>query len=155
MTILYDISAVENALVLGTSNKSELLLGYSTLWGDMASALNPLGDLYKTHIYQLSEHLGLPEPIAGKKPSADLWEGQTDEDELGFTYYDIDKLLYALIDLRYSPDEAIAAGFSELFVERAYEMIRRSQFKRMTPLICKISHRTVGKDFRYLRDWGT
>ncbi len=155
MTILYDISAVEDALVLGTSNKSELLLGYSTLWGDMASALNPLGDLYKTHIYQLSEFLGLPESITDKKPSADLWEGQTDEDDLGFSYFDVDKLLYALIDLRYSPDEAIAAGFSEHFVERAYEMIRLSQFKRMTPLICKISHRTVGKDFRYLRDWGT
>lgn len=155
MTILYDISAVEDALVLGTSNKSELLLGYSTLWGDMASALNPLGDLYKTHVYQLSDHLGLPESIAAKKPSADLWEGQTDEDELGFSYYDVDKLLYALIDMRYTPDEAIAAGFSEHFVERTYEMIRQSQFKRMTPLICKISHRTVGTDFRYLRDWGT
>lgn len=155
MTILYDISAVEDALVLGTSNKSELLLGYSTLWGDMASALNPLGDLYKTHVYQLSDHLGLPESIASKKPSADLWEGQTDEDELGFSYYDVDKLLYTLIDMRYTPDEAIAAGFSEHFVERAYEMIRQSQFKRMTPLICKISHRTVGTDFRYLRDWGT
>jgi NAD+ synthase len=154
MTILYDISAVENALVLGTSNKTELLLGYSTLWGDMASALNPLGDLYKTHIYQLSNFLGLPKQITDKKPSADLWEGQTDESELGFTYFDVDKLLYTLIDMRYSPDEAIAAGFDERFVERVYEMIRRSQFKRMTPLICKISHRTVGKDFRYLRDWG-
>ena len=92
MTILYDISAVEDALVLGTSNKSELLLGYSTLWGDMASALNPLGDLYKTHVYQLSDHLGLPESITAKKPSADLWEGQTDEDELGFSYYDVDRV---------------------------------------------------------------
>ena len=103
-------------------------------------------------ISSIARHL--PEPITDKKPSADLWEGQTDEDELGFSYFDVDKLLYALIDLRYSPDEAIAAGFSEHFVERAYEMVRRSQFKRMTPLICKISHRTVGKDFRYLRDWG-
>jgi NAD+ synthase len=98
--------------------------------------------------------MGLPEPIVNKEPSADLWTGQTDEGELGFSYFDVDKLLYALIDLRYSPDEAIAAGFSEAFVERVYEMIRRSQFKRSTPLICKISHRTVGKDFRYLRDWG-
>jgi NAD+ synthase len=155
MTILYDISALEGALVLGTSNKSELLLGYSTLWGDMASALNPLGDLYKTHVYELSRHLKIPEVISGKQPSADLWEGQTDEGELGFTYYDVDKLLYALIDLRYTPEEAIASGFDEAFVERVYEMIRRSQFKRMTPLICKISHRTLGTDFRYLRDWGS
>ncbi len=154
MTILYDISAVENALVLGTSNKSELLLGYSTLWGDMASALNPIGDLYKTHVYQLSKFLDIPEAIASKKPSADLWEGQTDESELGFTYFDVDKLLYVFFDLRYSPDDAIAVGFDEAFVERVYEMVRRSQFKRMSPLICKISHRTVGKDFRYLRDWG-
>ena len=155
MTILYDISAIEDALVLGTSNKSELLLGYSTLWGDMASALNPLGDLFKTHVFQLSDHLGLPKSITVKKPSADLWEGQTDEDELGFSYFDVDKLLYTLIDMRYTPDEAIAAGFSEHFVERIYEMIRQSQFKRGTPIICKISHRTVGTDFRYLRDWGT
>ena len=155
MTILYDISAVENALVVGTSNKSEILLGYSTLWGDMASAINPLGDLYKTHIYQLAKFMALPEPIVNKKPSADLWVGQTDEADLGFSYFEVDKLLYALIDLRYSPDETIAAGFNEAFVERVYEMIRKSQFKRSTPVICKISHRTVGKDFRYLRDWGT
>ncbi len=154
MTILYDISAVENALVLGTSNKSELLLGYSTLWGDMASAINPLGDLYKTHIYQLARYMELPESIVSKDPSADLWAGQTDESELGFSYFDVDKLLYALIDLRYTPDEAIAAGFPEAFVARVYEMVRKSQFKRSIPIICKISHRTLGKDFRYLRDWG-
>lgn len=154
MSILYDQSAQEKALVLGTSNKSELLLGYSTLFGDMASALNPLGDLYKTQVYELSKYLSLPESVVEKMPSADLWEGQTDEKELGFSYFDVDKIFYLLVDCRYTASEIIQLGYDETFVNRVYAMIRNSQFKRESPLIAKLSHRTIGKDFRYLRDWG-
>ncbi len=154
MSILYDQSAVENALVLGTSNKSELLLGYSTLFGDMASALNPLGDLYKTQVFELSQYLSLPESVVEKMPSADLWEGQTDEKELGFSYFDVDKIFYLLVDCRYRASEIIELGYDERFVNRVYAMIRNSQFKRESPIIAKLSHRTIGKDFRYLRDWG-
>src|SRR5204862_4309653 len=110
MTILYDQSARWQALVLGTSNKTELLLGYGTLHGDMASALNPLGDLYKTQVWALSEHVGVPPPIIEKQPSADLWQGQTDEHELGFEYRTVDRLLYLMVDERYEDEELMAAG---------------------------------------------
>jgi NAD+ synthase len=129
MIVLYDRSETFKGLVVGTGNKTELLLGYTTLWGDSASALNPLGDLYKTQIRQLSRAMGIPNEIIDKPPSADLWSGQTDEGELGFTYEEVDRLLYLLVD--------------------------RSQFKRMLPPIAKVSNRTVGYDFLYLRDWGT
>jgi len=154
MSILYDQSVTQNALVLGTSNKSELLLGYSTLFGDMACALNPIGDLYKTQVYELARYLGLPQNVVNKVPSADLWAGQTDEAELGFSYFDVDEVLYLLVDKRYRASEVIQMGYDEKFVNRVTEMIRNSQFKRTTPIIAKISHRTIGKDFRYLRDWG-
>jgi NAD+ synthase len=154
MTILYDHSARWNALVLGTSNKTELLLGYGTLYGDMASALNPLGDLYKTQVWDLAEAVGVPEVIVGKKPSADLWEGQTDEAELGFSYREVDRLLYLMVDERYSGAELIAAGFSEPFVEEITRRIMNSQFKRRLPVIAKVSQRTIDRDFRYARDWG-
>src|SRR3990172_6591053 len=117
MTILYDHSARWNALVLGTSNKTELLLGYGTLYGDMASAVNPLGDLYKTQVWALAEAVGVPEVIVRKQPSADLWAGQTDEGELGFSYREVDKLLYLMVDERYAKPELVAAGFSEKFVD--------------------------------------
>jgi NAD+ synthase len=155
MIVLYDRSAGANALVVGTGNKTEILLGYTTLYGDSASALNPLGDLYKTQVRQLSRHLGLPQPILDKAPSADLWAGQTDEGELGFTYARVDQLLYLLVDQRYRPEECVAAGFEAGFVRAVIERIRRNQFKRMLPLIAKLSNRTVGYDFLYLRDWGT
>jgi len=113
MTILFDHSAKLKALVLGTSNKTELLLGYGTLYGDMASAINPLGDLYKTQVRQLARHMGVPEVIVQKKPSADLWAGQTDEAELGFSYREVDELLYLMVDLRYSREELTAAGAIE------------------------------------------
>jgi NAD+ synthase len=154
MSVLYDQSALRNALVIGTSNKSELLLGYSTLFGDMASALNPLGDLYKTQVFELSRYLGVPESIVSKLPSADLWAGQTDEQELGFSYFDVDEILYLLVDKRFRAKEIIDLGYDEKFVTRVYEMIKNSQFKRTIPIIAKLSHRTIGKDFRYLRDWG-
>jgi len=155
MIVWYDRSAAFNGLVIGTSNKTEILLGYSTLFGDSASALNPLGDLYKTQVRQLARAVGVPLPIIDKVPSADLWEGQTDEGELGFTYERVDQLLYLLVDQRYRRDEAIAAGFEPPFVDRVLATIRRNQFKRMPPLIAKLSNRTVGYDFLYLRDWET
>jgi len=155
MIVLYDKSEAFEGLVVGTSNKTEILLGYTTLWGDSASALNPIGDLYKTQVRQLSRAMGVPNEIIAKAPSADLWSGQTDEGELGFTYEEIDKLLYLLVDQRYSPAECVQAGFDQAFVEQVVTRIRRSQFKRMLPPIAKVSNRTVGYDFLYLRDWGT
>jgi NAD+ synthase len=154
MSILYDHSARWQALVLGTSNKTELLLGYGTLHGDMASAVNPLGDLYKTQVWALAAHVGVPPEIVHKQPTADLWAGQTDEAELGFGYREVDQLLYCMVDLRYSRAELLAAGFPEAFVRRVSEMVRNSQFKRRLPIIAKVSQRTIDRDFRYARDWG-
>jgi len=154
MTILYDHSARWNALVLGTSNKTELLLGYGTLYGDMASAINPLGDLYKTQIWALAEAVGVPEVIVQKQPSADLWAGQTDEGELGFSYREVDKLLYLMVDERYSRPELVTAGFPEKFIDEVTLRIMNSQFKRRLPVIAKVSQRTIDRDFRYARDWG-
>lgn len=155
MIVLYDQSEVFKGLIIGTSNKTEILLGYTTMWGDMASALNPIGDLYKTQVRQLSRALGIPPAIVDKAPSADLWVGQTDEAELGFTYEEVDKLLYLLIDQRFSPQECVEEGYDEKFVNSVMTRIRRNQFKRMMPPIAKLSNRTIGYDFLYLRDWGT
>ena len=155
MIVLYDRSAAFQGLVVGTGNKTEILLGYSTLFGDSACALNPLGDLYKTQVRQLSQALGVPSSVMDKPPSADLWSGQTDEGELGFTYAEVDQLLYLLVDQRYTPAECVAAGFAEPFVRAVVERIKRNQFKRILPPIAKLSNRTVGYDFLYLRDWGT
>lgn len=154
MIVLYDQSVAFQGLVAGTSNKTEILLGYSTQWGDSASALNPIGDLYKHQIYQLSRHLGVPSPILDKAPSADLFEGQTDEGELGFTYADADRLLYWMVDERLTEEELVARGFELAFVRRIAARIAATQFKRVMPLIAKLSLRTINQDFRYLRDWG-
>jgi NAD+ synthase len=154
MIVLYDQSAVWKGLPVGTSNKTELLLGYGTLFGDMASAVNPLGDLYKTQVRQLAVAVGVPQPIIDKPPSADLWAGQTDEGEMGLTYEEVDRLLYLLVDERYSLDEAVEAGFAREFVQRVWKLVRVNSFKRRPPLIAKVSTRTIGVDFRYLRDWG-
>jgi NAD+ synthase len=155
MIVLYDQSVAFNGLAVGTGNKTEILLGYSTIYGDAACALNPIGDLYKTQVRELSAALGVPEPLISKPPSADLWLGQTDEDELGFTYADVDPLLYLLVDERYRPEECIEAGFAENFVRAVVERIRRNHFKRVLPPVAKLSNRTIGYDFLYLRDWGT
>ncbi len=116
---------------------------------------NPIGDLYKTQVRQLASALGVPQAIVDKPPSADLWPGQTDEGELGFTYEEVDRLLYLLVDERYRPEECLQSGFKPEFVERVIERIQRSHFKRIVPPIAKLSNRTVGYDFLYLRDWGT
>ena len=153
MTILYDLSMAESAMVLGTSNKTELLLGYSTLWGDSASAVNPIGDLYKTQVRQIARELRVAAEVMEKAPSADLWEGQTDEDELGFSYEKVDAFLSLYVDRRQRVAQLISAGFEPEFVERVRGLLRRSQFKRKLPVIIKISGRTVDKDFLYPRDW--
>ena len=155
MITWYDQSVEFKGLVLGTGNKTEILLGYSTIFGDAAYALNPNGDLYKVQLRQLARDMGIPQPILDKPPSADLWLGQTDEGELGFTYEEVDKLLYLLVDRRYSPQECVEAGFKKPFVDAVLERVRKNQFKRMMPLIAKLSNRTVSYDFLYLRDWGT
>ena len=155
MIILFDQSEAFKGLVLGTGNKTEILLGYSTLYGDSACALNPIGDLYKTQVRQLSRAMGVPAAVIEKAPSADLWLGQTDEGELGFTYEEVDKLLFLLIDQRYTPEECVESGFPVDFVKTVIQRVRRNQFKRVLPPIAKVSNRTVGYDFLYLRDWGT
>ncbi len=155
MIVLYDQSVAFNGLVIGTGNKTEILLGYSTIFGDAACALNPMGDLYKTQARQLAKAMGVPREIIEKAPTADLWAGQTDEGELGYTYAEVDRLLFLLIDQRYTPPECVAAGFKEQFVHSVVERVRKNQFKRVLPPVAKLSNRTIGYDFLYLRDWGT
>ncbi len=154
MTILYDHSASLGALVVGTSNKTELLLGYGTLFGDMASAVNPIGDLFKIQVRQISRDVGVPREVIEKPPSADLWVGQTDEEELGLTYEEVDAVLHYIIDLRYDREEILETGFSAEVVDGIQRLIQRSQYKRRLPLIAKVSQRTIDRDFRYARDWG-
>jgi len=153
MIVLYDRSAAFNGLVVGTGNKTEILLGYSTLFGDSASAFNPIGDLYKAQVRQLSRALGVPDVIIDKAPTADLWEGQTDEGEFGFTYAEVDQLLYLLIDEQNTPDECIQAGFDKKFVATVVKRIQRSYFKRALPPIARVTSRTISYDFPHLRDW--
>lgn len=153
MVYLYDISARDRSLVIGTSNKTELLLGYGTLFGDMASAVNPVGDLYKTQLRGLARHLDIPEPLLSKSPSADLWEGQSDEADLGFSYEEVDCLLYMMLEKRMDRQTILREGISPAFYDRVRAMVVRNQYKRMMPVIAKISSRTPGIDFRYARDW--
>lgn len=155
MVTLYDRSARDGALVLGTSNKTELLLGYGTQHGDMASALNPIGDLYKSQVRALSAHLGVPAAILERAPSADLWEGQTDEQELGATYDALDALLHRMVDRRYSRARLLELGFDAGFVDRIAERVRRNHYKRRPPVIAKLANRTINLDWRYARDWGS
>jgi len=154
MSILYDQSMAQRALVLGTSNKTELLLGYGTLFGDMASALNPIGDLYKTQVFELARALDLPQSVLTKPPSADLWAGQSDEEELGIRYAVVDQILHLLVDQRRSRPEVIALGFEAADVDWVAERVRGSQYKRRPPVIAKLSSRTIDREFRYPRDWG-
>lgn len=155
MIVLYDQSAAFGGLVMGTSNKTEALLGYTTLFGDNAAALQPIGDLYKAQVRQLARAVGVPDVIVDKPPSADLWPGQTDEGELGYTYDEVDQLLYLLVDRRYTLDDAVEAGFARDFVEKVWSTVRQTHYKRRPAPILKLSRRTIGHDFLYLRDWGT
>jgi NAD+ synthase len=155
MSILYDLSWANDALVIGTSNKTELLLGYGTVFGDMASALNPLGDLYKTQVFALAASIDLPDAVISKAPSADLWEGQSDEQELGFGYASVDSLLYHMVDERRTRAELRALGFDDSFIDDVSRRVRVSQYKRRPPIIAKLSARTIDREFRYPRDWGT
>jgi len=154
MAVLYDMSMAHRALVVGTSNKTELLLGYGTVYGDMAHALNPLGDLYKTQVWALARHLGIPTHVVEKAPSADLWEGQSDEAELGFAYAVVDVLLYHMVDERCTRRELRGMGFQDAFIDDITRRVRDSQYKRRPPLIAKLSARTIDREFRYPRDWG-
>lgn len=155
MVRLFDYSHAHHAMVIGTSNKTELLLGYGTWYGDLACSINPLGDLYKTQVWQLADFLGVPDQVINKPPSADLWKGQTDESELGFTYAEVDRLLYLMVDLNYSTEALRDAGFSAKFITLVRDRIAASQFKRSLPTIPKLSAKTIGTDFHLSRDWGT
>jgi NAD+ synthase len=151
MAVLYDRSVTWSGLVVGTSNKTESLIGYTTLFGDSACAFNPIGDLYKSQVRQLAEALGVPEAIIRKAPSADLWPGQTDETEADISYPVLDRLLFWRVDKRRSVDEVVAMGFDRALVERVDRMIATSEFKRQVPPIAKLGPRTTGVDYLYPR----
>ena len=138
MSILFDYSSKENSLVVGTSNKTEIYLGYSTQFGDSACALNPIGDLYKTNIWDLSRYLKIPNELIEKKPSADLWEGQTDEQEMGLTYKEADQVLYRMLEENKTVEEVLAEGFNKDLVDNIVRRMNRSEYKRRMPLIAKI-----------------
>jgi len=152
MTILFDQAKKLDALVLGTSNKTEILLGYSTVFGDNASSLNPLGDLYKRQVWQLAQHLDLPQSVVRKRPSADLWPGQTDEGELGFSYAMADEILYLMFDLGLSPREVVLRGYDETVVERIVRLEQANRFKRRLMLIARLSGSAINLDQEIPRD---
>jgi NAD+ synthase len=151
MIVLYDRSAAFDGLVIGTSNKTEALLGYGTLHGDMAAAIQPIGDLYKSQLRAVAEALGVPAPILDKPPSADLWPGQTDESELGASYDDLDRILYALVDRRWTQERCVRAGLDARLVERVASTVARMEYKRQLPPVAKVSLRTPGIDHLYPR----
>jgi len=152
MSTLFDISARENALVLGTSNKSELMLGYGTLYGDLSSAVNPIGDLYKSEVYELAEYLGVSKSIIKKPPSADLWDGQSDEADLGYTYAQLDEALKLYVEDRLTKEDMIKMGIDKKMLDMIIKRIFRNQFKRKMPVIAKLTSRTINHDFNYPRD---
>ncbi|HEY8167937.1 MAG TPA: NAD+ synthase [Candidatus Limnocylindrales bacterium] len=151
MATLYDLSVVWGGLVAGTGNKTEALIGYTTVFGDNASAFNPVGDLYKSQVRQLADVCGVPAVIIAKAPSADLWPGQTDESEVGFSYAEVDRLLFWMIDRRRSDEELAAMGFEAAFVARVGRMVAGAEYKRQVPPIAKLGPRTTGVDYLYPR----
>ncbi|OIP53202.1 MAG: NAD(+) synthetase [Helicobacteraceae bacterium CG2_30_36_10] len=152
MATLFDISARENALVLGTSNKSELMLGYGTLYGDLSSAVNPIGDLYKSEVYELAKYLNISRSIIKKPPSADLWDGQSDEADLGYSYAKLDEAMKLYVEERVTKEEIVARGIDSKMLEMIIERIFRNHFKRKMPIIAKLTSRTINHDFNYPRD---
>jgi NAD+ synthase len=151
MILLYDLSAATGGLVIGTSNKTELLLGYGTLHGDLAFAFDPLGDLYKTQVRSYARYLGVPENIVAKPPSADFWAGQTDEKDLGFTYDDLDRLLYLMVDGRRTKQELLKIGFDRDFIDTVKTRVRQNKFKTRMPVFAGLQTRGIGGDYRYWR----
>ena len=151
MSVLYDRSVTWGGLVVGTGNKTESLIGYTTIFGDSACAFNPIGDLYKSQVRQVAAAIGVPERVIRKAPSADLWPGQTDEAEAGFSYPELDRLLFWRIDKRRSVDEVVALGFARDLVERVDRMVAGAEFKRQVPPIAKLGPRTAGVDYLYPR----
>jgi NAD+ synthase len=151
MAVLYDRSVTWRGLVVGTGNKTESLIGYTTVFGDNACAFNPIGDLYKSQVRQLASAVGVPEAIVRKAPSADLWPGQTDELEGGFTYPLLDRLLFWRVDKRRSTLELAELGFDPALVERVDRLVAGAEFKRKVPPIAKLGPRTAGVDYLYPR----
>jgi NAD+ synthase len=151
MIVLYDRSAAFDGLVCGTSNKTEALLGYGTLHGDMAAAIQPIGDLYKSQLRGVATALDVPAEIIAKPPSADLWPGQTDEDELGASYEDLDRILFALVDRRWTVDRCVRAGLDQGLVRWVDRRVAQMEFKRQLAPVAKVSLRTPGIDHLYPR----
>jgi len=135
MCILYDLSAELPALVVGTSNKSEIYTGFCTIYGDAACAFEPIGHLYKTEVFTLAKTLRIPESIIQKKPSADLWENQTDEEDLGISYARLDQILMFHLDQKMTQQEVLARGFSEQEYNLVLHKIQKSEYKRKMPLL--------------------
>jgi NAD+ synthase len=154
MVNLFDLSAREKALVIGTSNKSELLIGYSTWYGDGAAGIMPIGDMYKTQVRAMGQYLGIPKEILDKPPSAELWPGQTDESEIGIPYEVLDRILYYWVDMRFSKEDILKIGFAEEIVTRVMKMSYRCLYKQKLPIVAKVSARTVGVDYRLSKETG-
>lgn len=153
MSIIFDISHRDGLMVLGTSNKTEMLIGYTTWYGDSSAGMYPIGDLYKSQVRALARHMGIPNEIIDKPPSADLWNGQTDEGEIGLSYERLDDILYQLVDCRIKASELVEIGMLKDDINKVVKLVKNSQFKRVTPPICKLSGRTINIDFEYLSQW--
>jgi NAD+ synthase len=153
MIILFDRSKEHDALVMGTGNKTEALLGYATVFGDMACSINPLGDLYKGQVYQLAEAVGVPGTIIEKTPTADLWPGQTDEGEMGITYLEVDRYFYYLVEKGKKPTELVVLGFDPAFQRKVLERVNRNLFKRELPIIAKISGKMIRRPVKLPDDF--
>jgi NAD+ synthase len=145
MIVLYDTASQFKGLVMGTGNKTEILLGYFTVYGDGGCSLEPLGDLYKTQVWEMAKLIGVPDEIINEKPSADLWEGQTDEEELGITYKKSDSILYLLFEKCFTKEEAISEGYSPKDIDRVIELVKKTCFKRHPPPVPLLRTQNINK----------